>query len=45
MAVVLHALTWRSKGQSSRSRGYDHGRMSVSGCCGHCGTAASMVWW
>jgi len=37
-AVVRHAE--RSKGQRSRSRGYEnrHGRMTDSGCCGRCAT-------
>jgi len=40
MAVARHAM--RSKGQRSRSRGYEnrHGRMAAGGCCGRCATAA-----
>jgi len=39
VAVAWHALTWKSKGQGSRSHGYEkhHGRMTASEmwCCGH----------
>jgi len=44
MTVVQQALTRRSKGQRSRSHGYEnrHGRMAATGCCGQCATAAGM---
>jgi len=40
LAVARHALTRRSKGQKSRSYGYENrqGCMAASGCCGR-GTA------
>ena len=36
MAVARHALTQKSKGQRSKSHGYEkrHGRMAAIGCCG-----------
>jgi len=47
MTVARRALTRRSKGQRSRSRGYEnrYGRGAASGCCGPCEacvTAAGM---
>jgi len=44
MAVARHALTRRSKGQRSRSHGYEnrHGRTAASGCCDRCATAAGV---
>ena len=44
MAVARHALTWRSKGQRSRSHGYEnrHSSMVVCGCYGRCTTAAGV---
>ena len=43
--VAQHALTWRTKGQRSRSNSYEnrHGRMSVTSCCGCCAISAD-VW-
>jgi len=45
MTVARHMLTRRSKGQRSRSHGYEnrHGRTAASGCCGRRATAAG-VW-
>ena len=42
MAVAQHALTRKSKGQRSRSHGYEkrHGRKAASGCRGRYATAA-----
>jgi len=44
VVVVQNALTWKSKGQRSRSCGYKnhHSRMAASCCFGRCATAAGM---
>jgi len=48
MAMARHALIWRSKGQRSRSHGYEncngHTAVSEECCCGHCAATAGIGW-